>query len=53
MTRLDWQQQKQKLTVKKENNKYKKENGYRIKTVELVKKDGTVQEVKEYEEAGI
>lgn len=53
LTGLSWEQQKQKLTVKKEENKYKKENGYRIRTVKLVKKDGTIQEVKEYEEAGI
>ena len=53
VTKLVWEQQKQKLTVKREGNKYKKENGYRIRTVKLVKKDGTIQEVKEYEETGI
>ena len=53
VTRLAWEQQKQKLTVKREVNKYKKENGYRIKAVTLVKKEGTIQEVKEYEETGI
>jgi len=53
VTKLVWEQQKQKLTVKREENKYKKENGYHIRTVELVKKDGTIQEVKEYEETGI
>lgn len=53
VTGLSWEQQKQKLTVKREENKYKKENGYRIKAVELVKKDGTIQEVKAYEETGI
>ena len=53
VTGLVWEQQKQKLTVKREGNKYKKENGYRIRTVNLVKKDGTIQEVKEYEETGI
>jgi DNA primase len=34
-------------------NKYKKENGYRIAAVERVQKDGTIQEVKNYEETGI
>jgi len=53
VTGLVWEQQKQKLTVKREGNKYKKENGYRIKSVKLVKKDGIIQEVKEYEETGI
>jgi len=53
VTRLAWERQKQKLTVKREVNKYKKENGYRIKAVTLVKKEGTIQEVKEYEETGI
>lgn len=51
LTRLVWNQQK--LTVKREENKFKKENGYRIREVRLVKKDGTIQEVKEYEETGI
>lgn len=53
VTKLVWEQQKQKLTVKREENIFKKENGYRIKSVKLVKKDGTIQEVKEYEETGI
>lgn len=53
VTRLSWEEQTQKLTVKKEVNKYKKENGYCIRAIELVKKDGTIQEVKEYEKAGI
>ena len=51
VTRLAWEQQK--LTVKREENKFKKENGYHIREVKLVKKDGTIQEVKEYEETGI
>lgn len=51
ITRLSWEQQK--LTVKREDNKFMKENGYRIRDVKLVKKDGTIQEVKVYEETGI
>lgn len=51
VTRLAWEQQK--LTVRREENKFMKENGYRIREVKLVKKDGTIQEVKEYEETGI
>ena len=53
VTKLVWDTTIQKLTVKREENKFKKENGYRIKSVKLVKKDGTIQEVKEYEETGI
>lgn len=53
VTKLVWEQQKQKLTVKREENIFKKENGYHIREVKLVKKDGTIQEVKEYEETGI
>ncbi len=51
--RLGWETKAQRLTVKREGNKYKKENGYHIKAVTLVKKDGTIQEGKEYEETGI
>ena len=51
--RLGWETKAQKLTVKREENKFKKENGYHIREVKLVKKDGTIQEVKEYEETGI
>ena len=39
--------------TEREENKFMKENGYRIREVKLVKKDGTIQEVKEYEETGI
>lgn len=53
VTKLGWETKTQRLTVKREVNKYKKENGYRIVAVELVQKYGTIQEVKNYEETGI